>query len=48
MRCKKNVGGKIAVAFGIGLFLALCLPSKALIILLSLLLITCGIVLVCR
>ena len=45
MRCKKKIGGKIAAAFGIGQFLAFCLPSKALIILLALLLITCGAVL---
>lgn len=48
MRCRRNAKGWKAAAFGAGLFLALCLPSKALVIVLSLTLIACGLVLAFR
>lgn len=48
MRCRGRSGGWKAVAFGAGLFLALCLPAKALIVILSLTLIVCGLVLAFR
>ncbi len=48
MRCGRKATGFKAVAFGAGLVLALCLPAKALIVVLALMLIVCGIVLAFR
>ena len=47
-RRKKACCGFKAAAFGAGLFLALCLPAKTLVVLLAIVIIVCGIVLSLR
>ncbi|MBR1811292.1 MAG: hypothetical protein IJ766_06565 [Clostridia bacterium] len=46
-RRKKSHGWK-AAAFGAGLFLALCLPAKYLVVVLAAMIIVCGILLAVR